>query len=147
MCSILKFLIFKTIESNNDKMVQLNNKKNKSKSYFHNCLVTKLEQLNQLYNSIPTDFPLAFNVGLNALMYSASLIFFLYHFYNYHWGFWDRPSMHSCVDFLERVWVDVNFCPFSCDQLFVNISLKSIQHRYLKSMYSILKFFTFKAIE
>ena len=48
-------------------------KKNQSKSNLYNCLIVK--SLNQLYNSSLIDFPLTFNVGFNALIYSASLIY------------------------------------------------------------------------
>ena len=50
-------------------------KKNQSKSNLYNCLIVKSQQLNQLYNSSLIDFSLTFNVGFNALIYSASLIF------------------------------------------------------------------------
>ena len=52
-------------------------KKSQSRSNLYNCLIEKSQQLNQLYNSNLIDFPLTFNVGFNALVYSASLIFLL----------------------------------------------------------------------
>lgn len=42
-------------------------KKNQSKSNFHNCLIEKLQQLNQVWNSYSINFSLIFNVGFNAL--------------------------------------------------------------------------------
>ena len=56
-------------------MVELIDKKNQSKSNFCKCLIAKSQQLNQLYNSNPFDFSLIFNVGINAIICSASVIF------------------------------------------------------------------------
>ena len=53
-------------------------KKNQSKSNLHNCLIVELQQLHQLYNSSVIDFSLTFHVGLNALIYNASLTFLFF---------------------------------------------------------------------
>ena len=76
MYSIPKFVMFNTILSDtNYKMVVLNEKEKSIKSNLCKCLIVKSQQLNQLYNSSLTDFSLTFNVDLNVLIYSASLIF------------------------------------------------------------------------
>ena len=75
MYSILKFVIFNIIlQDKNYKMVLLNDKEKSVKVEFVQQLNCEIK-LNQLYNSSLIDFSLTFNVGLNILIYRASLIF------------------------------------------------------------------------
>ena len=75
MYSILKSVIFNIIlQDKNYKMVLLNDKEKSMKVEFVQQLNCEIK-LNQLYNSSLIDFSLTFNVGLNILIYRASLIF------------------------------------------------------------------------
>ena len=75
MYSILKSVIFNIIlQDKNYKMVLLNDKEKSVKVEFVQQLNCEIK-LNQLYNSSLIDFSLTFNVGLNILIYRASLIF------------------------------------------------------------------------
>ena len=75
MYSILKSVIFNIIlQDKNYKMVLLNDKEKSIKVEFVQQLNCEIK-LNQLYNSSLIDFSLTFNVGLNILIYRASLIF------------------------------------------------------------------------
>ena len=56
MYSILNFLMFKTIEWNKDKMVEVKYKKNQSKLDFYNCLFGNLQKSNLLHSSCPIVF-------------------------------------------------------------------------------------------
>ena len=76
MYSILKSVIFNIIlQDKIYKIVLLNDKEKSIKVEFVQQLNCEITATNQLYNSSLIDFSLTFNVGLNILIYRASLTF------------------------------------------------------------------------